>query len=74
MSSYSYTTQTQVRRAFWREHPQIIPLRKVNTRGKVVELRQNQQPADTRMAFVDFVDQLHRGGDISDALAQRVTL
>ena len=29
---------------------------------------------DTRCAFVDFVDHLHRSGQISEALAQRATL
>lgn len=35
---------------------------------------QNEYPADTRMAFVDYVDSLARSGDISEALAGRVTL
>ena len=35
---------------------------------------QNEYPADTRCAFVDFVDALARAGDISDTLAERVTL
>jgi hypothetical protein len=36
--------------------------------------RQNKQPADIRMAFVDYVDMLSRDGTISEQLAQRVTL
>lgn len=30
--------------------------------------------ADTRCAFVDYIDMLHRNGQISDALAQNITL
>jgi len=29
---------------------------------------------DTRCAFVDYIDMLHRNGQISDALAQNITL
>jgi len=36
--------------------------------------RQNNQPCDTRCAFVDFVDTLCRDGAIDQKLAQRVTL
>lgn len=61
----TYTTQTQVRIAFWADHPQF---------RRVPGKRQNDYPADIRAAFVDFVDMLCRNGTISDALAQRVTL
>ena len=36
--------------------------------------RQNDQPCDTRMAFVEYVDSLNKSGVISDNLAQRVRL
>lgn len=65
-----YTTQDQIRAAFWDTFPELT--RRVGPRGRT--LPQNQQPADTRMAFVDFVDTLHRDGMIADKLAQRVTL
>lgn len=48
-----------------------VPLARTK-RGRV--LRQNKQPADTRMAFCDFVERLHRNGAISDRLANTVTL
>ena len=35
---------------------------------------QNDLSADIRMTFVDYVDSLHRAGEISDRLAQSVTL
>lgn len=65
-----YTTQEQVRAAFWVAFPELT--QRIGPRGRI--LPQNQQPADTRMAFVDFVDALHRDGMIGDELAQRVTL
>lgn len=61
-----YTTQYQVRTAFWLSMP-------VN-HGYKTSKRQNQQPCDVRVAFCDFVDMLARNGDISDSLAERVTL
>jgi hypothetical protein len=63
-----FTTQKQVRSAFWAEfeaRPDYVPqFRKP----------QNQCPTDTRCAFVDYVDSLARDGQISEALAERVTL
>ena len=56
------TTQKQIRAAFYAAHP--------NAKRKP----QNDQPADIRAAFCDFIDQLHRAGQISDALAARATL
>lgn len=67
MKSHSFTTESQVRAAFWQgnEH-----LRAEYRRGK----RQNDYNATIRSEFVDFLDMLARDGHISDALAQRVTL
>ena len=62
------TNQKQVREAFWGAYPD---LEKTQRRARKT---QNDYPADTRMAFVDFVDMLSRNDDISEALAQRVTL
>lgn len=70
MSRYSYTTQAQVRAAFWAYHPAL--LKRCGPRGRA--LPQNEQPADTRAAFVDFVDALEAGREISTELAQRATL
>lgn len=65
--TYQYTTQQQVRAAFWRgnEH-----LRSQYRSGK----RQNDYNATIRVEFVDFVDMLEKNGHISESLAQRVTL
>lgn len=66
----TYTTQEQIRAAFWEAHPEIT--RRTGPRGRT--LPQNQQPAGTRMAFCDYVEHLHGSGMIADKLAQRVTL
>lgn len=63
------TTISAVRIAFWAAHP---GLHCVWTHGR--RARQNAQSADTRVAFVDYVDALARNGTISESLAQRVTL
>mgnify|MGYP001568628421 CR=1 FL=1 len=62
-----YTSEAQVRKAFWQgnEH-----LRSQYRHGK----HQNEYTATIRSEFVEFVDMLARGGHISEALAQRVTL
>lgn len=63
--AYKITNQKQLREEFW------------STFEGEVERRpgsQNVQAADTRMAFVDWVDSLERNGDISPELAQRATL
>lgn len=57
-----YTTQKEIRAAFYSEHPTAS------------RRPQNDQPADIRMAFCEFIDALHRAGLISDALAARATL
>lgn len=61
---YTMTTQREVRAAFWETHPEA-------SRRKG---RDGDYLTDTRCAFVDFVDALCRNGEISEALAQRVTL
>jgi hypothetical protein len=57
-----YTTQKEIRAAFYAEHPTIS------------RRPQNDQPADIRMAFCEFIDVLHRAGLISNSLAARATL
>ena len=59
------TTQKQIRALFWQNHPQFK--RKGNT-------KQNNYPTDVRVSFCDYVDYLRRDNQISEALAQRVTL
>lgn len=63
------TNQAQIRAAFWQAHP-TLPRHKYKwTNGT-----EWHYPADTRCAFVDFVDQLARNGQITESLAQRATL
>ncbi len=61
------TTQAEIRDSFWNIHTQFQG--DYRTRK-----RQNDYKADIRMAFVDFVDDLARSGQISESLASRVTL
>ena len=66
---HTYTTQAQIRAAFWAAFPEL-PRRKIpnySGNGRMF-------PTDTRCAFVDFIDALARAGHISQALAQRATL
>ena len=64
-----YTTQKQVRAAFWET---ADPMNGDGiTRRKFSD---GSYSTDTRCAFVDYVDSLARNGEISDALAHRVTL
>lgn len=63
----TFTTQAQVRAAFWQGNAH---LRAHYRRQK----RQNDYTATIRAEWVAFVDMLARDGHISDALAQRVTL
>lgn len=65
MTTYTYTTQAQVRAAFWQGW---------EGRQRPKRLSNGDYPTDIRVEFVDFVDMLVRDGRISEALAQRVTL
>ena len=65
----TYTTQKQIRAAFWEAHPDL-PRRKITNYAGTGKMHQT----DTRCAFCDFVDALNKDGQISDALANRVTL
>ena len=69
MKAYPITTQRQIRRAFWNENKGALMHRRIVKTGD-----HQDYPTDTRIAFVDFVDNLARNGQISEALAQRVTL
>jgi len=60
------TTQKQIRAAFW------STIKNSNQYDQTK--RQNGQPADVRCAFVDFVDSLAKRGEISERLAEKVTL
>jgi hypothetical protein len=68
----TYTNQRQIRAAFWSEFPELARRSRKTQSGRI--LPQNEQPADIRMAFNDYVDALERSGQISQRLSQRVTL
>jgi hypothetical protein len=60
-----HTSQRAVRAVFWFRHPEFS-----RRRG----FSQNDYPTDVRCAFVDFVEALARAGEITENMAQRVTL
>lgn len=61
--TYQYTTQRELRRAFWEQHPGL-ERKKIN----------DDYHVDTRCAFVSWIDYLERSHLISTALAGRATL
>jgi hypothetical protein len=65
------TTQKQIRASFWESHPELETHAR---KWGIKTARQNRHNATTRTAFVDFVDSLARGGEITEELAQRATL
>ena len=65
----TYTTQKQIRAAFWEAHPDLTR-RKITNYAGTGKMYQT----DTRCAFCDFVDALNKDGQISDQLANRATL
>jgi thiaminase len=65
------TTQKQIRAAFWQAHP----MHETHARKWGIKTApQNRHNAETRTAFVEFVDALARNGEISENLASRTTL
>ena len=68
------TNQKQIRAAFWDAHP-TADRKKYPARDWTREDKSRRDYCtDTRCAFVDFVDHLHRSQIISDQLASRATL
>ena len=70
----TYTNQKQIRAAFFKAFPDLPRRRHRYSWTQSDRSAELIHHVDTRCAFVDFVDSLHRSGQISDALAQRVTL
>lgn len=72
------TTQKQLRDAFWEAHPQFKRgVKRIGTKdGRAIYApkKQNDYPADVRMAWCDFVESMNRNGEISDDLTERATL
>lgn len=65
------TNQKDLRSAFWQAYPDYeFQAREAGIFSK----SQNHHCATVRCAFVDFVDSLARSGQISEKLANRVTL
>jgi hypothetical protein len=60
-------TVKEVRNAFWNARPEHATERRSRK-------RQNDYSVSIRCSFVDYVDYLSRNGEISEKLAQRVTL
>jgi len=69
---YTYTTQQQVRAAFWQDCASISGISKRKIRN--YSGTGTMYNTDTRCAFCDYVDALSKSGDISQSLAERVTL
>lgn len=63
-------TVEELRNAFWESHPHLVCKRDAHGCPKT----QNEQPCDTRCAFVDYVDMMARDGSISAELAHEATL
>ena len=67
-------THKEIKALFWETFPNL-PRRRYryswNSSDKTAEL---VYPVDTRCAFVDFVDALHRAGQITDKQADSITL
>lgn len=69
---YVCTDQVRLRGWFWEDHPELHGVRKLGPRGRV--LSQNDQPAEVRTAWVEWIDRIERDRLISPELASRATL
>ena len=69
-----FTNQKQIRAAFWEAFPDLPRRRYRYSPRRDDKTAELVHPVETRCAFVDFLDALHRDGQVSDALAQRATL
>ena len=65
------TTQKEIRASFWKSSPS---LELHALKWGIKTSPQNRHNAETRTAFVDFVDSLEKSGEISEKLANRVAL
>jgi hypothetical protein len=68
---YTYTTQKEIRAAFWDSHPWQEKAARVN---RTLSKGQNSQTCTTRSYWNEYLDHLVRSGQISEALADRATL
>ena len=58
-------TEKELNAQFWVDHPELT-----HHKG----WKQNQYPADTRMAYVAYVDSMERSGSITRKVAMHATL
>jgi hypothetical protein len=65
------TNQRDLRRAFWDAHPDFEWQAR---EAGLLTAPQNRHSATVRCSWVDFVDYMHRSGQISEKLAFRATL
>lgn len=63
------TTQKELRAAFWRDNPGA-DRRLIRDYAGTCRMH----VTDTRVAWCDYLDAMHRAGNISEALADRATL
>lgn len=70
-TNQTMTTQKQIRAAFWHMHP---VLEAHALKWGIKSAPQNRHNADTRTAWVDFLDHLVKAEEISEKLASRATL
>ena len=76
MKTFRYTTQAQVRTAFWQAQRDGMFQGLNVTPKRITDYSGNgkMHNTDTRVAFSDFVDSLSKSGEISSELAHKVTL
>lgn len=67
--AYAITTQRELRRLFWQEHPNLSRRKIKNYSGNGT-----MHVTDTRCAWGDWIDALSKDGMISQELAERATL
>lgn len=66
-----YTTQKQIRKSFWEYLKEGNP--KLYNKGKRSK-RQNEQITDIRVYFCDYIEALRQNNNISETMANKVTL
>ena len=74
MTTYTYTNQRQLRKAFFETFPELPRRRYRYSWRRDDKSAELVFPIDTRCAFVDWIDSLQSAGEISEALANRATL
>ncbi len=67
-------TFKEIRTLFWETHPGLPRRRHRYGWSKSDRTAELVHHVDTRCAFVDFIDALHRAGQITDRTAERITL